>query len=58
LTPIVPAHSIATIGRKTLRGMDVIHIGSAVAMQADLFVSANARQCTAPAAAGLNVAAV
>jgi hypothetical protein len=27
-------------------------------MRADLFVSADARQCTAPAAAGLNVAAV
>jgi len=58
LTPIVLAHSIASLERNTLRGMDAIQIGSAVAMQADLFVSADARQCAAAAAAGLQVAAV
>jgi len=58
LTPIVLAHSIASLERNTLRGKDAIHIGSAVAMQADLFVSADARQCAAAAAAGLQVAAV
>ena len=58
LTPIVLAHSIASLERNTLRGMNAIHIGSAVAMQADLFVSADARQCAAAAAAGLQVAAV
>jgi predicted nucleic acid-binding protein len=58
LTPIVLAHSIASLERNTLRGMDAIHIGSAVAMQADLFGSADARQCAAAAAAGLQVAAV
>ena len=58
LTPIVLAHSIASLERNTLRGMDAIHIGSAVAMQADLFVSADARQCAAAAATGLEVAAV
>jgi predicted nucleic acid-binding protein len=58
LTPIVLAHSIASLERHTLRGMDAIHIGSAVAMQADLFVSADARQCVAAAAAGLQIAAV
>jgi uncharacterized protein len=58
LTPIVLAHSIASLERNILRGMDAIHIGSAVAMQADLFVSADARQCAAAAAAGLQVAAV
>ena len=58
LTPIVLAHSIASLERNALRGMDAIHIGSAVAMQADLFVSADARQCAAAAAAGLEVAAV
>ena len=52
------AHSIATLERNTLRGMDAIHIGSAVAMQANLFVSADARQCAAAAAPGLQVAAV
>ena len=52
------AHSIASLKRNTLRGMDAIHIGSAVAMQADLFVSADARQCVAAAAAGLQVATV
>lgn len=58
LTPIVLAHSIASLERNALRGMDAIHIGSAVAMQADLFVSADVRQCTAAAAVGLEVAAV
>jgi len=58
LTPIVLAHSIASLERNTLRGMDVIHTGSAVAMQADLLVSADSRQCSAAAAAGLQVAAV
>jgi predicted nucleic acid-binding protein len=58
LTPIVLAHSIASLERNTLRGMDAFHIGSAVAMQADLFVSADARQCAAAAAVGLEVAAV
>jgi len=58
LTPIVLAHSIASLERNTLRGMDAIHIGSAVAMQADLFVSADTRQCAAAAAAGLQVATV
>jgi len=58
LTPIVLAHSIASLERNKLRGMDAIHIGSAVAMQADLFVSADARQCATAAAVGLEVAAV
>jgi len=58
LTPIVLGHSIASLERNTLRGLDAIHIGSAVAMQADLFVSADARQCAAAAATGLEVAAV
>jgi len=58
LTPIVLAHSIASLERNTLRGVDAIHIGSAVAMQADLFVSADARQCATAAAVGLEVAAV
>jgi len=58
LTPIVLAHSIASLERNTLRGTDAIHIGSAVAIQADLFVSADARQCAAAAAAGVQVATV
>jgi predicted nucleic acid-binding protein len=58
LTPIVLAHSIDSLERNTLRGMDAIHIGSAVAMQADLFVSADAHQCASAAATGLQVAAV
>jgi predicted nucleic acid-binding protein len=48
----------AVLERNTLRGMDAIHIGSAVAMQADQFVSADARQCASAAAVGLEVAAV
>ena len=48
----------AVVERNTRWGMDAIHIGSAVAMQADQFVSAVARQCASAAAVGLEVAAV
>jgi predicted nucleic acid-binding protein len=38
-----------------LRASDALQISSALAWQADVFVSADARQCSAAKAAGLNV---
>jgi hypothetical protein len=35
--------------------MDALHIGSALTLKADVFVSADRRQCDAAARAGLNV---
>jgi len=38
--------------------MDAIHLGSALALKVDLFVSADARQCDAATQAGLRVVQV
>ena len=38
-----------------LRGMNAIHIGCALALQADIFVSADQRLCEAAGRAGLAV---
>lgn len=58
LTPAVLAQSIASLEMNALRGMDAIHIGSAVALQVDVFVSADARQREAAGKAGLRIEAV
>lgn len=58
LTPVVLAQSIASLETNVLRGMDAIHIGSAVALQADVFISSDKRQRDAAARAGLRVEAV
>lgn len=55
LTPEVIRHSLVVLEKNVLRGMDAIHLGSALALKADIFVSADARQCAAAAQAGLNV---
>ena len=55
LTPQVLAHAIASLEDSALRGMDALHIGSAVTLKADVFVSADRRQCDAAARAGLRV---
>ena len=47
LTPEVIRHSIIALENNTLRGMDAIHIGSARALNADVFISSDARQCIA-----------
>jgi predicted nucleic acid-binding protein len=36
--------------------MDAIHVAAALACEADVFVSADQRQCAAARSAGLNVA--
>lgn len=55
LTPQVLAHAMTSLETNVLRGMDALHIGSALALKADVFVSADRRQCDAAAKAGLNV---
>ena len=58
LTPAVLAQAISSLETNVLRGMDAIHIGSAVVLKADVFVSADLRQREAAARAGLRVEAV
>ncbi len=58
LTPAVLAQSIASLETNVLRGMDAIHIGSAVALKADVFISADQRQREAAVRAGLRVEVV
>jgi len=55
LTPEVIRNAVASLETSVLRGMDAIHVGSAMALHADLFVSADIRQCTAASLAGLRV---
>lgn len=54
-TPQVISQAIQSLETNVLRGMDAIHIACAVAIKADLFVSADVRQCEAAMKAGLNV---
>lgn len=58
LTPLVIARTIAALEASALRGMDAIHIGSALIMQADVFITADERQMEAALRAGLRVNAV
>jgi predicted nucleic acid-binding protein len=58
LTPLVIARTIAALEASALRGMDAIHIGSALIMQADVFITADERQVEAALRAGLRVNAV
>ena len=58
LTPEVMRHSIITLENNTLRGMDAIHIGSALALNADVFISSDARQCISAERAGLRIVQV
>lgn len=57
-TPQVIGHSIQALEKHRLRGMDAIHVGAAVVSGAEVFVSADAKQCAAARAQGLRVAAV
>ena len=58
LTPPVLAHAISSLEKSVLRGMDAIHIASAVALKADVFVSSDERQTEAATRAGLKVVSV
>ncbi len=53
LAPAVLAQAISSLEKNVLRGMDAIHIGSAVALKADVFISADKRQLDAAARMGL-----
>lgn len=58
LTPAVLKQAVSSLETGVLRGMDAIHIGSAAVLQADVFISADRRQCEAAAHAGLRVEVV
>ena len=58
LTASVQAYTMLALEQNVLRGMDAIHIGSALALQADIFISADKRQLAAAIRAGLKVEAV
>ena len=58
LTPVVLAHAISSLEGNVLRGMDAIHIGSAVALKTDIFISADTRQLDAAKRSGLRVESV
>jgi len=55
LTPEVIRNAVVSLESSVLRGMDAIHVGSALALHVDLFVSADSRQCAAATLAGLRV---
>ena len=54
LTPMVLLHTMSSLEHNVLRAMDAIHIGSAIALECDVFVSADQRQLVAAELAGLN----
>lgn len=58
LTPAVLGQAISSLEKNVLRGMDAIHIGSAVVLKADVFVSADKRQLDAAVRMGLRVESV
>lgn len=55
LTPAVLGLTISSLEKNALRSMDAIHIGSAIALKADIFVSADQRQLDAAVRMGLRV---
>jgi predicted nucleic acid-binding protein len=55
LTPLVLSKAVLSLENNVLRGMDALHIGSAVALKADVFISSDKRQCEAADRAGLKV---
>jgi len=54
LSPEVIRYSVIALESNVLRGMDAIHIGSALALKSDLFVTSDSRQFNAALQAGLN----
>jgi len=55
LTPTVIHHAVRRLESHVLRCMDAIHIGCALAWQAEAFITADSRQSVAAQAAGLKV---
>lgn len=58
LTPMVIAETVASLEGGSMRAMDAIHIGSAVALKAEAFVTGDKRQADAAKRAGLKVVLV
>ena len=58
LSPEVLARSIDSLEANVLRGMDAIHVGSAIALKVDVFISADQRQRDAAIRAGLRAEGV
>ncbi|CAI8928237.1 type II toxin-antitoxin system VapC family toxin [Methylocaldum szegediense] len=57
-TPQVVQYAVKTPESHLLRGMDAIHLGAALACAAEVFVSADARQCRAAEGLGFQVVAL
>ncbi|MEZ5540202.1 MAG: type II toxin-antitoxin system VapC family toxin [Pseudomonadales bacterium] len=55
LTPTVMRHTLLSLEENNLRAMDAIHVGSALALQVDRFVTADVRQLNAAKQMGLQV---
>jgi len=55
VSPQVVQKAVVALESKPLRGMDAIHVAAALACEADVFVSADARQCAAARHLGLRV---
>jgi len=58
LTPEVIRQTVIVLEHSMMRGMGAIHLGSALTFKADVFVSADTRQCAAAANSGLRVVEV
>ncbi|MBN2691984.1 MAG: type II toxin-antitoxin system VapC family toxin [Burkholderiaceae bacterium] len=56
--PEVVGHAIRALESHPLRGVDALHIGAALACEADVFVSADQRQCSAARTLGLRAVSV
>lgn len=57
-TSEVVQYAVRALERHSLRGMDAIHLGAALSCSAEIFISADARQCQAAEALGLKVLAL
>lgn len=55
LTPEILHQTIYSLEKNVLQGMDALHIGSAIVIKADIFVSADSRQYNAASNSGLRV---
>lgn len=55
LTPAVIEHAVRSLEEFPLRTLDALHIGAAITSSADLFVSADLRQCESARALHLKV---
>lgn len=58
MSPQVVQRAVAALEAHPLRAMDALHVGAAQILGADVFVSADARQCAAAAQLGLEVVSV